>query len=1514
MDDILRKPYEISVWSDEPHYILTDGTDTTDVTQGVIVNDYIKEIKVGVIGSNTMDTPIKAFNPHLVSNVNGSHTLTFELFSKYSDETGELVQNPWYAYLAPERKVKLKYDGEWYDFIITQRQDTSDKYGVKITCTDLFISELSKNGFNIELKTELYNNQGTADELATEILKETNWRVAPVGDDPIHSDVIKQYNNEAVFVYGLPGAITATAMEDGSTASIPAGDTIYICYSSLANNETLTQFFWNADGTYVLSDDGTILNSLHYEVLHTDIEGATINSCNISTQYRGDKLVRKQLSKYIPALDKVCLEYKDANDNIYYIYSETEATSSANIQQLITNNQNFISTDGWSCAGLSILSVEDDNLLKITWGNNSEDITENPIINSGLYDNRAWFQKGWITGEQLCLLVKYPDNNPSALTSVKLHLYTVEQEGTPIYTINGTYGGSYNGYIMYNFGNASYVGGQVLPNISYDELVAYSNIDIELQGAANTTTYIEDIQLFKCMWDDQNRLILPSYEAAHDEVLRTSWYVFTKEAVDSATDESHLTYYRFYYNTLGDNYIPVYSQDYAKIRSIEGEKSNCFNLLQEICETFECWIKFYIQHDALGYVHYSYQNTTDTKAVIGKRYYEVNDQNTNTDTNNIDSQYKIHIFDTAQTIDPTNYYEKVYDKYVQILEYISTDNYSGFRRGINLKSTSRTSTSTNIVTKLIVEPNSNQFADNGFCSIQLSDMNQYGENVLFNFDYYINQKLLDKTALYRDLYHSNVDTNGIELLYKLHQLNQGSQHWIVNEQVYGKLVVTLEARVQSLKALVAQNDTLCNTNRQYYLEEGYIESNTPDRENHLHVPPANWPPSNPANIPLPSTDPTSDWSVPQSVYDWCVARNQYYRRQAYYEGQLQGAQDTYNNYLAIYNEALDNLKAIAERKTALYREFYSTYGRFIKEGSWISEDYQDPDLYYLDALGVLYNSAFPKVEYNFSVIDVAALPEYKGYTFRIGDKTYIEDTEFFGWGDNGMPYRQEVIISQLDQSLDNPSQNKITVQNYKDRFDDLFQRITASTQSLQYAEGGYARAAAAITTDGRIDTALMNRALRENASVITNVADQSVVWDNQGITISSPFATNEIVRLVNGGIVLTNDAGKTWTTGITAEGINAKAITTGVLNTDLIRIYNGTKPSFLWDKDGIIAYGTIPNTGAVVNSQFVKFNGDGIVGYKNADSQNAQPVFKLTYEGFELNALNDGNDFVRIGTGLANIDNKKPIIQGGSGNQNNFIVYSDGTVYANNGVFNGRIEAESGYFKGELRAATGTFTGTLKANDILLGNDTSGWNSILEGQKIKNNYLDLGNIQIDGNNTTISLGNGGVISIGGALSISASGITWNNQSTSGLSSTAFNGQVDWSNVTGNKPSQYYPPSYIHETYIGATEIQSPRIVGGELYASDSDSYIKINGDELNYYSRVGSSNNFTRDWFLGTIYMSQYLIDAVTLGAIFTNICLSTSDDIILQANRLILDDKIYGSSAPSSATGTTGAIYFQYI
>jgi hypothetical protein len=37
--------------------------------------------------------------------------------------------------------------------------------------------------------------------------------------------------------------------------------------------------------------------------------------------------------------------------------------------------------------------------------------------------------------------------------------------------------------------------------------------------------------------------------------------------------------------------------------------------------------------------------------------------------------------------------------------------------------------------------------------------------------------------------------------------------------------------------------------------------------------------------------------------------------------------------------------------------FYKKYSRFIQEGSWISEDYTDENLYYLDAESTLFTSA-----------------------------------------------------------------------------------------------------------------------------------------------------------------------------------------------------------------------------------------------------------------------------------------------------------------------------------------------------------------------------------------------------------------------------------------------------------------------------------------------------------------------------------------------------------------------------
>jgi hypothetical protein len=73
---------------------------------------------------------------------------------------------------------------------------------------------------------------------------------------------------------------------------------------------------------------------------------------------------------------------------------------------------------------------------------------------------------------------------------------------------------------------------------------------------------------------------------------------------------------------------------------------------------------------------------------------------------------------------------------------------------------------------------------------------------------------------------------------------------------------------------------------------------------------------------------------------------------------------------------------------------------------------------------------------------VLALSKQEGYelfTYNLGDKTYVEDEEFFGEGK-----KEEVVITEMSEALSDPSKNTIKVQNFKNQFQDLFQKITAT--------------------------------------------------------------------------------------------------------------------------------------------------------------------------------------------------------------------------------------------------------------------------------------------------------------------------------------------------------------------------------------------------------------------------------------------------------------------------------------
>ena len=178
MSEILKKPYKITLWEDR-NKIIYDNQDN-------VQNEYLEEVCIATIGSDTMDSPIRAFNPILTEELNGSKTFTFTIYSRYWDDKDEVFKdNPFTNLLVNERKVKLKYEAEWYDFIIKQVQENSENYTYTYTCKDLFVNELGKTGYAVELDTELQNNMGTITELAETILDGTDWQVDKANTDKL---------------------------------------------------------------------------------------------------------------------------------------------------------------------------------------------------------------------------------------------------------------------------------------------------------------------------------------------------------------------------------------------------------------------------------------------------------------------------------------------------------------------------------------------------------------------------------------------------------------------------------------------------------------------------------------------------------------------------------------------------------------------------------------------------------------------------------------------------------------------------------------------------------------------------------------------------------------------------------------------------------------------------------------------------------------------------------------------------------------------------------------------------------------------------------------------------------------------------------------------------------------------------------------------------------------------------------------------------------------------------------
>ena len=1326
----LIKPYEISVWEDK------------------LTQDGFTEKKIAVIGSNTMTGFNKVYDPVFNKKSNGEKTLSFSLKYRYFDPyTGnEGVVNSFAALLVNERKVKLHYDNKWYEFIIKEHSESSDGLEWTYNCTDAFVLELSKNGYNITFDSELNNNQGTARELTKETLKNTDWQVGT-------TNVGRQMVAEPIYKGTIINAFAALNTDTNSLESC-SGE-VYVFYSYVKNKSgKFVQFIKQAD-TYTI-DDKNVITATNYRIIrdnitvtNTEIKSGDITLITfngLENKYQANRLVYGQRTTYDPVMQRTVDLFK-ADDREIYRYTDYTYTTSNVVTNLITNGDNFNvledgTLQGWNpyvdftpldendkidklelvtrpelgtgkeLADLVLLS-QIEGFLKASFKGALTPDYKNAIFNSGIENNSSIIEsisKGqrfvfrWRAGhgeldtlepeQNLGLIVaKYTQDDPNPYRYYYKHIdpdnIIMRFEGTPIELNNYIRNGA---LITGEDGKQTYVIDRVAQtpstkyiyvnnNDSQEYVWNGQNGEFELKSNTNylpyyyltataekaiknsdltdptqkfgifiytnsgtSPVYIQDIQLTRLIEDAEGKPILIGNVPTATSNSTEYYYVKPSDGTAAEDVETYTSI-----DELADELAidaqtiqPVYNENSEKILSISASQSNCFNILQTIAETFECWVDLVVGHDDRGYITY-----TDGKP----------------------------------------------NKYVYLREYAGKDNWAGFKYGINLDTIERTINSDEIVTKLIVDSSQSEYVDEGYVSIISAPSNQSGESYIVNFDYYYNQGLLDRETVEADRleFIEKVAEKNLQIQEKEKQrrdLEAAITSLGSNRNVFTELIET--ARDTQTRAL-AEFEALTGQSYEEYREEhttleeddqlteeetvydllGELYTSSATINNYsgilTNVDQEYWEKRKQLRgsenynikiwvdkdenlvrhifVELNDYLPDFSFEIGGSTYTSTVSKKYWDLEKddteitfTAPEGYtIETARYTINdNKVAKFKitsnvtvEGIeDEIEDLQEQKEEIVKEFNNKYSRYIQEGTWNSTDYIDSELYYLDALQVSNTSAQPAVSYTINVVEVSELEGLEWYTFDAGDKTYVEDTEFFGWANiDGVltPAREEVIVSEVEWHLDSPDQNVITVQNYKTRFEDLFQRISAAVQTVQYNEATYAKISSLLDANGTINQNVLLQSLNQmSGKEVALTSNGSVLIQDDIILVQNLNNPANRVIINSEGIRVSSDGGQNWQTAIDGEGINIGTVYTGTLNTNQVVIGSDDNPSFRWDKAGISAYKSNEETGVYDLQTFVRYDQYGLYGIKDNGTFKAQSLndvidrahFAVTWDGF----------------------------------------------------------------------------------------------------------------------------------------------------------------------------------------------------------------------------------------------------------------------------------------------------------
>lgn len=288
---------------------------------------------------------------------------------------------------------------------------------------------------------------------------------------------------------------------------------------------------------------------------------------------------------------------------------------------------------------------------------------------------------------------------------------------------------------------------------------------------------------------------------------------------------------------------------------------------------------------------------------------------------------------------------------------------------------------------------------------------------------------------------------------------------------------------------------------------------------------------------------------------------------------------------------------------------------------------------YNDAVAMSDKYAMPKSEYSISVVDLSSLNGFEYYKPKVGQLVPIWDIEM------GLK-NFEGFITSVSFPLEEKHNTQIEIATYNTKFEDVFQKLTATVTNIEYNENELNRAADAFeAATGTIKTEVFQKSLEDNFNRIQLGSNNEITIDKHtGITLKDSDSNNG-VKIIGNGIFLTEDINKPseeiqWKTGITGAGINANAITAGNIDTKQINIWNASERQvrFVWNEQGLFAYGdkfgatdNPDGTTSITTEQdlidynkFVKFNQEGL-----DFTDHNRSALKLGWNGLRIQTQNE---------------------------------------------------------------------------------------------------------------------------------------------------------------------------------------------------------------------------------------------------------------------------------------------------